>query len=243
MKNIEKYIIGILVFVAVGAIGTAVYFGVSADKDNSKKEENKQEDTEKIGFVKEELDKLEKMLNSKVIDQNDKCFNMATTSKELVLNEVLDDTEFFGVISPFVMQCVYNNEYVVVEGPLLSNLLFTQEQYQEYKEHFNISLNVKNFDDLYGEYSSSNCSENDVCHFLTYLNKNYIVATTYEGHIIDDNVVYEIGAVQKSGNYYMAKITANYVEEGYNITYDGDIKVSIKEGHLKYEPLYFERIK
>lgn len=205
-------------------------------------EMNSKDDSDESLFVKEELDKLEKMLNSKVVDQNDKCFNMATTAKELVLNEALGDAEFFKVISPFVMQCVYNNEYVVVEDPLLSNLLFTQEQYQEYKDYFNISLNVKNFDDLYGEYSSSNCSENDMCHFLTYLNKNYIVATTYEGHIIDDNVVYEIGAVQKSGNYYTAKMTANYVEEGYNIAYEGDIMVSVEEGHLKYEPLYFERI-
>lgn len=44
MKNIEKYIIGILAFVAVGAIGAAVYFGINANKDNSKKEENKQEE-------------------------------------------------------------------------------------------------------------------------------------------------------------------------------------------------------
>lgn len=44
MKSVEKYIIGILVFVAIGAIGTAVYFGISADKDNSKKEESKQEE-------------------------------------------------------------------------------------------------------------------------------------------------------------------------------------------------------
>ncbi len=40
MKNIEKYIIGILVFVAVGTIGAAVYFGINVDKDNSKKEDN-----------------------------------------------------------------------------------------------------------------------------------------------------------------------------------------------------------
>lgn len=39
MKNIEKYIIGILVFVAVGAIGAAVYFGINTDKDESKKQE------------------------------------------------------------------------------------------------------------------------------------------------------------------------------------------------------------
>lgn len=43
MKNIEKYIMIILIFIAVGAIGAAVYFGVNADKDN-KKEEDKQEE-------------------------------------------------------------------------------------------------------------------------------------------------------------------------------------------------------
>lgn len=44
MKNIEKYILVILIFIAVGAIGVAVYFGISADKDSSKIDENKQED-------------------------------------------------------------------------------------------------------------------------------------------------------------------------------------------------------
>ncbi len=43
MKNIEKYIMWVLIFIAIGAIGAAVYFGISADKDSSKKEENKQE--------------------------------------------------------------------------------------------------------------------------------------------------------------------------------------------------------
>lgn len=44
MKNIEKYIMVILIFIAVGAIGAAVYFGINADQDNSKKGENKQEE-------------------------------------------------------------------------------------------------------------------------------------------------------------------------------------------------------
>lgn len=44
MKNIEKYIMIILIFIAVGAIGAAVCFGINADKDSSKKEENKQEE-------------------------------------------------------------------------------------------------------------------------------------------------------------------------------------------------------
>lgn len=44
MKSVEKYIIGILIFVAVGAIGAAVYFGINADKENSKNEGNKQEE-------------------------------------------------------------------------------------------------------------------------------------------------------------------------------------------------------
>lgn len=34
MKNLEKYIIGILVFVVVGAIGTAVYFMTNKQKGN-----------------------------------------------------------------------------------------------------------------------------------------------------------------------------------------------------------------
>ena len=41
MKNIEKYIMLVLILIAIGAIGAAVYFGISADIDNSKKEENK----------------------------------------------------------------------------------------------------------------------------------------------------------------------------------------------------------
>lgn len=53
MKSVEKYIIGILVFVAVGAMGAAVYFGVSADKNSSKKEENKQEEV--LGNDKNDL--------------------------------------------------------------------------------------------------------------------------------------------------------------------------------------------
>ena len=44
MKNIEKYIMLVLILIAIGAIGAAVYFGINTDKDNSKKEENKQED-------------------------------------------------------------------------------------------------------------------------------------------------------------------------------------------------------
>ena len=44
MKNIEKYIMLVLILIAIGAIGAAVYFGISADKDSSKKEENKQEE-------------------------------------------------------------------------------------------------------------------------------------------------------------------------------------------------------
>ena len=67
MKNIEKYIIGILVFVAVGAIGAAVYFGINTDKDNSKKEDNKQEEV--LGDESKETDEE---TNEQTSDEDDK---------------------------------------------------------------------------------------------------------------------------------------------------------------------------
>lgn len=59
MKNIEKYIMMILVFVAVGAIGAAVYFGINADKDDSSNIENKQEEVINDDENDEQLDENE----------------------------------------------------------------------------------------------------------------------------------------------------------------------------------------
>ena len=67
MKNIEKYIMVILIFVAVGAIGAAVYFGINADKDNSKKEDNKQEEV--LGDESKETDEE---TNEQTSDEDDK---------------------------------------------------------------------------------------------------------------------------------------------------------------------------
>lgn len=44
MKNIEKYIIGVLVVGLLVAIGTAVYFGISVDKNNANEDRDKQEE-------------------------------------------------------------------------------------------------------------------------------------------------------------------------------------------------------
>lgn len=63
MKNIEKYIMWIFILIAIGAIGAAVYFGISADKDNSKKEENKQEEV--VENDKKENSKLNESLDNK----------------------------------------------------------------------------------------------------------------------------------------------------------------------------------
>ena len=67
MKNIEKYIMIILIFIAVGAIGAAVYFGINADKDISKKEDNKQEEV--LGDESKETDEE---TNEQTSDEDDK---------------------------------------------------------------------------------------------------------------------------------------------------------------------------
>lgn len=81
MKNIEKYIIGILVFVAVGAIGTAVYFGVSSDKIDSKKEENNQEEV-----LKNNDDELQNDLSYSQFKINNSTNSITIIDKEYPLS-------------------------------------------------------------------------------------------------------------------------------------------------------------
>ena len=67
MKNIEKYIMWILIFISAGAIGSAVYFGISTDKDGSNKEEHKQEEV--LGDESKENDEE---INEQTSDEDDK---------------------------------------------------------------------------------------------------------------------------------------------------------------------------
>lgn len=61
MKNIEKYIMVILIFVAVGAIGAAVYLGISADKNNANEDRDKQEEV----VNKNEIDMSDEQADNK----------------------------------------------------------------------------------------------------------------------------------------------------------------------------------
>lgn len=47
MKKIEKYIIAVITLIAIGAIGTAVYFGLNKTKDDNKEISNTKETVEK----------------------------------------------------------------------------------------------------------------------------------------------------------------------------------------------------
>lgn len=88
MKNVEKYIMWVLIFVAVGAIGAAVYFGITFDKD--KKDENKQEDV---------LETNKDSLNNKT---NEKENNVEEENNSIADDETNDidfDNELQNIIS------------------------------------------------------------------------------------------------------------------------------------------------
>ena len=88
MKNIEKYIMVILIFIAVGAIGAAVYFGINADKDDSSNIENKQEEVlekEKNENTEEEQAGTKYYYSYK--DVMGKYVNLDDSKSYIILNE------------------------------------------------------------------------------------------------------------------------------------------------------------
>lgn len=207
------------------------------EKENNNEQNN--EETE-INFVKDELQKLENALNKEVKDWNSPCFNLANS---FVANYYVETTEFFDVMAPYIMQCLYEKEYTIIVGPILDLLLFSSKDLNEFYNYFNINLETKPFDASYNsdEMMSSNPNITD------YFNGDYVVVATYEAGLTDTPYEYKINDISKQGNYYVATITMENIpgKSSYSadekIIYEGTLKVSILNNHLRYEPLYFKK--
>lgn len=121
MKNIEKYIIVILSFIAVGAIGTAIYFGV-----NSK--QLKEQD--KVG----ETDKQENN------DKNDECIDNIADENEIVEIYPNQSNDHFDKTKPLFenLSLDFHNNYYYKKDKVLIYSLSDEAKIQLIVNQFDI---------------------------------------------------------------------------------------------------------
>lgn len=150
MKNIEKYIIIILIFIAVGAIGTAVYFGVS---NKQLKEINKTSEVDKQDEHSEKLNKDSKEVKSlfkKVDFDNDfMILNASDKYWEMLSKEKVTAKELSDKIR-LLMAVNFNGKDSIKNGPGLhmDNNTLEYPNYVRYVEE----QEIKNgFDSVFGD--------------------------------------------------------------------------------------------
>lgn len=109
MKNVEKWIIVILSVIALAAIGTAVYFGISTDKDNSVKEENKQEEFLENSKRDNEIKKINLISNEvKVVQVNGLDYKFLLDETHTLY---LNDNVFYETDDSYY--AIENNIYII----------------------------------------------------------------------------------------------------------------------------------
>lgn len=189
MKNIEKYIIVILIFIAVGAIGTAIYFGIKLD--NSNKEANKNEEItennqlgDKLNQDSEEVQSLYKKVKFVISDVDIKSSEMF--SKDKVLARDLSDN------TRLLMAVAYEGLDLIKNGPglLMDNDDLSYPNYIRYIEEKDI---INAFNKVFGTNAVYHKVNNlPICEEYEYESRDnrYV---TYEGGCGDfvDIVFYE----------------------------------------------------
>ena len=175
MKNIEKYIMVILIFVAVGAIGAAVYFGINADKDNSKKEDNKQEevlDTNKGDNNDSSNNKTNEIENDSEEDNNEEQNIYSEISNEEVRNIFLRLKNVFAYDFNSRVN-LYNDFSDMSQEEITLNLLLNlayEENFEKIKTTKDSSLLNDEVYNYFCEDSNNNgiCGENGVLNLEDY---------------------------------------------------------------------------
>ena len=257
-KNKSLIIIVILVILLLGSIGYIVYDNfikedevVENNDKNNNNQDNEQNDNnedklseeEEIAIIENELGKIFACTNA-----DEMCVEYMWYSSMIpeITNEDLN-YDFFELAAPYIMEGIYNQEYIGVPWEFGTVYLMSDEQEEEYKNFFDIDLTFEEYDGLFGFGSYDNlleyCNGNADCEYLDnynkYGNKGYKIAYAIGDGFGSHGTHFEIEDITKNNDRYRADVlvTPNELwlnEDTKNIAIHTSVDVEVVDGHVKF---------
>ncbi len=213
------------------------------NEENNNNEEDELSEEEEIAIIEDELGKIFTCTNG-----DDFCVEYMWYSVMIpdITNQDLN-YDFFELAAPYIMEGVYNQEYINVNWQLGTVYLMTEGQEEEFSNYFDIDLTFDEYDGLYGFGSYDNllesCSDDTNCEYIDnynkYGNKGYKIAYAVGDGFGSHGTHFEIEDITKNNDKYKVDVLVTpdelwLNEETKNIAIHTSVDVEIVDGHCKF---------
>ena len=275
-KNKKLYIIiAILTILLIGSVGYIVYNEFikkdetiennelnnnqeennetnNEEEQKNNNEENKLSEEEEIAIIKKELGKIFSCTNGEEM-----CVEYMQYST--MLPEIDDEDlnyDFFKLAAPYIMEAIYNLNYINVDWLYGIVYLMTDNQEQKYSDYFDFDLMFDTYDGLYGfknyedmlEYCNNDINCTFINNYNNYKDKGYKIAYIVGDGFGSHGTDFKIETITKNANddKYTVKVlvTPNEIWEEIideKIEIHTNVEVEIVNGHCKFGSMIVKR--